>query len=45
MLKDSPEPDSEELAIHDFEGFDGYGLSEYEGFERVHDEVHIFWSH
>ena len=37
MLKNSPEPDAEEWAIHDYEGFDGYGLSEYEGFERVHE--------
>jgi len=37
MLKDSPEGHAEEWAIHDFEGFGGYGLSEYEGFERVHD--------
>ncbi len=37
MLKNSPEPNSEEWAIHDFEGFEGYGLSEYEGFERVHE--------
>ena len=37
MLKNSPEPNAEEWAIHDFEGFGGYGLSEYEGFERVHE--------
>ena len=37
MLKNSPEPDSEEWSIHDFEGFGGYGLSEYEDFEHVHD--------
>ena len=37
MLKDSPEPDAEEYAIHDYEGFDGYGLSEYEGIQSVHD--------
>ena len=37
MLKNSSEPDSEEWSIHDFEGFGGYGLSEYDSFERVHD--------
>ena len=37
MLKNTPEDDAEECAIHDFEGFCGYGLSEYEGFERVHE--------
>lgn len=34
MLKDSPEEDAEEYAIHDYEG---YGLSEYEGMESVHE--------
>lgn len=37
MLKSSPEPDAEEWAIHDYEGFDGYSVSEYEGFEAVHN--------
>ncbi|CAA0114026.1 Uncharacterised protein [Halioglobus japonicus] len=37
MLKTSPEPDAEEWGIHDYEGFGGYRLSEYESFERVHD--------
>jgi len=37
VLKKSPEGDAEEWEIHDFEGFGGYGLSEYEGFERVHE--------
>lgn len=36
MLAESPEPDSEEYAIHDYEGFDGYGVSEYEGIQSVH---------
>ena len=35
MLKDSPLEDAEEWAIHDFEGFDGAAISEYEGIERV----------
>lgn len=37
MLADSPEPDAEEYAIHDYEGFGGYGLSEYEGIQSVHE--------
>ena len=37
MLKDSPEPDAEEYAIHDYEGFGGYGVSEYEGLESAHN--------
>ena len=36
MLKASPEPDSEEWAIHDYEGFEGVSLSEWEGLEQVH---------
>jgi antirestriction protein len=35
MLATSPEPGAEEWAIHDFEGFDGLRLSEWESFERV----------
>ena len=37
MLADSPEPDTEEYAIHDYEGFGGYVLSEYEGIQSVHE--------
>ena len=36
MLKASPEPNSEEYAIHDYEGFGCYKISEYEGIEAVH---------
>jgi len=36
MLKKSPQPDAEEWAIHDYEGFCGIKLSEWEGFEQVH---------
>ena len=35
MLANSPEPDSEEWAIHDYEGFGGTNLSEYASFETV----------
>jgi len=36
MLAESPEPDAEEWAIHDYEGFGGYSVSEYSGFEELH---------
>ncbi len=37
MLAQSPEPDAEEWAIHDYEGFGGYSVSEYSGFEELHN--------
>lgn len=37
MLEASPEPGAEEYAIHDYEGFGGHALSEYEGLEAAHD--------
>ena len=37
MLKDSPEGFAEEYAIHDYEGFGGYTVSEYEGLESAHN--------
>ncbi len=37
MLSSSPEGFAEEYAIHDYEGFNGYNVSEYEGMESVHD--------
>lgn len=36
MLSSSPIENAEEYAIHDFEGFEGYRLSEYEGIQAVH---------
>ncbi|MBL8496811.1 antirestriction protein ArdA [Nitrosomonas sp. JL21] len=36
MLAKSPEGFSEEYAIHDYEGFGGYTLSEYAGIEAAH---------
>ncbi|MBV9661115.1 MAG: antirestriction protein ArdA [Acidimicrobiales bacterium] len=35
MLDDSPEPYAEEWAIHDFEGFNGLHLGEWENLEHV----------
>jgi len=37
MLADSPEGFAEEYAIHDYEGFGGYSLSEYEGIQSAHE--------
>jgi antirestriction protein len=37
MLAESPVEDAEEYAIHDYEGFGGYKLGEYEGVERVYE--------
>lgn len=36
MLKASPEPQAEEWAIHCYENFHGFPLSEWEGFAEVH---------
>ena len=35
MLAASPEPDAEEWAIHDYEGFDGAPISEWTSFETI----------
>lgn len=37
MLSMSPVADAEEYAIHDYEGFNGYDLGEYEGLETAHE--------
>ncbi len=37
MLAESPEGFAEEYAIHDYEGFGGYSVSEYEGIQSVHE--------
>jgi antirestriction protein len=37
MLAESPVENSEEISIHDYEGFGGYALSEYEGIEAAHE--------
>ena len=37
MLADSPEDDAEEYAIHDYEGFGSYRVSEYEGLKGVQE--------
>lgn len=45
MLKASPEEGAEEWAIHDFEGFGSYRLSEYEGLESVHEVASFIEEH
>src|SRR6187455_828998 len=37
MLADSPVENSEEHAIHDYEGFGSYALSEYASIETIHE--------
>lgn len=37
MLSKSPANDAEEYAIHDYEGFEGYRISEYEGIQAAHE--------
>ena len=37
MLAESPEPDAEEAAIHDHEGFEGVHICEYASYETVCD--------
>jgi antirestriction protein len=37
MLENSPEELAEEWAIHDYEGFGSYSVSEYEGIQSLHE--------
>ena len=45
MLNTSPIPDAEEWAIHDYEGFEGYDLGEYEGIENAHALAQFILEH
>lgn len=36
MLSNSPEEDAEEYAIRDYEGFEGYSVSEWSGIDELH---------
>jgi antirestriction protein len=45
MLRTSPEPDAEEWAIHDYEGFEGAYLSEYASFETVCELAEFIGEH
>lgn len=37
MLASSPEFGAEEYAVHDYEGFGGYQVSEYENIQTIHE--------
>ena len=45
MLKESPESDAEEWSIHDYDGFGNIHLSEWEGFEQVHELAEFLDEH
>ncbi len=45
MLAKSPEPVAEEWAIHDYEGFHGSRLAEYESIETVADIANLIAEH
>jgi len=45
MLKASPIEDAEEWAIHDYEGFGSYRVSEYEGFQSVAEIAEFIEEH
>ncbi len=45
VLAASPIPHAEEWAIHDFEGFGGIRLSEWESIERVHELAEFMEEH
>jgi antirestriction protein len=45
LLENSPEEDAEEFAIHDYEGFEGLNISEYEGIESAHDKAVFIEEH
>ena len=45
MLAESREPPAEEWAIHDCEGFGGYGVGEYESIEKVAEIAALIHEH
>ncbi len=45
MLKGSPEPFAEEWAIHDYEGFEGIRLDEYESIGKVAELARLIHEH
>jgi len=45
MIKASPVEDAEEFAIHDYEGFGSFGISEYEGIESIHEKALFIEEH
>lgn len=45
MLLESPIPDAEEWAIHDYEGFEGVRISEYAGIDGVAEKAAFLAEH
>ena len=45
MLASSPFPDAEEWAIHDYEGFEGLSIAEYEGLDSVCEKAAFIEAH
>ena len=45
MLTTSPITDAEEWALHDYEGFGGLSLSEYEGLESICEKAEFIEEH
>lgn len=45
MLVDGPTQDAEEWAIHDYEGFEGVSISEYEGLKSAHEKAVFIEEH
>tara|TARA_B100000949_G_C14055854_1_gene355610 strand:- start:108 stop:593 length:486 start_codon:yes stop_codon:yes gene_type:complete len=45
MLAASPMPDAEEWALHDYEGFEGLNLSEYEGIGDIVEKAEFIEEH
>ncbi len=45
MLASSPVEDAEEYAIHDYEGFEGCSIEEYEGIESAHEKALFIAEH
>lgn len=45
MLANSPEPDAEEFALHDYQGFGGIQFSEYESIETLCDIAEFIEEH
>jgi antirestriction protein len=45
MLKASPIEGAEEYAVHDYEGFEGLSLSEYEGIQQIVEKAEFIAEH
>jgi antirestriction protein len=45
MLNNSPIRNAEEWAIHDFEGFEGYQVEEYEGIQKLYARAQFILEH